>query len=93
MPLGGLPLDVGVVVLNVGTAAALARAVLRDRPLTHRIVTVAGGGIATPKNLLVPVGVRYRELIDFCGGLTEPAARVVAGGPMMGFTLGTSTRR
>jgi electron transport complex protein RnfC len=87
VPTGGLPLDIGVVVVNVGTAAALAAAVLRGRPLTHRIVTVSGGGVRQPKNLLVPIGVDYQTLIGFCGGLTDDAARVVAGGPMMGFTL------
>jgi len=89
VPLGGLPLDVGVVVLNVGTAAALARAVYRGKPLTHRIVTVSGNGVATPKNVLAPIGASYRSLVDFCGGLTADAVRVVAGGPMMGFTLGS----
>lgn len=89
VPTGGLPLDVGVVVLNVGTAATLARAVVRRKPVTHRIVSVTGGGVNKPKNLLVPIGASYRELIDFAGGLTPDAARVVAGGPMMGFTLGT----
>ncbi|MHC4179360.1 MAG: electron transport complex subunit RsxC [Planctomycetota bacterium] len=89
VPTGGLPLDVGTVVINVGTAAALARAVVRGRPLTHRVVTVSGAGIGQPKNLLVPIGTSYRELIDYCGGLREEAARVVAGGPMMGFTLGS----
>jgi len=88
VPTGGLPLDVGVVVVNVGTAAAIARAVLRGKPLTHRIVTVSGAGIANPKNLLVPIGAGYAELIDYCGGLRDNAVRVVAGGPMMGFTLG-----
>jgi len=88
VPTGGLPLDVGVVVINVGTAAAVARAVLRGKSLTHRVVTVSGAGIAQPKNMLVPVGVSYGELIDFCGGLRHDAARVIAGGPMMGFTLG-----
>jgi len=88
VPTGGLPLDIGIVVMNVGTAAALARAVLRGKPLTHRVITVSGGGIRNRKNLLVPIGVRYRDMIDACGGLTEDAARVVAGGPMMGFTLG-----
>ena len=89
VPTGGLPLDIGAVVLNVGTAAAVARAVIRGKPLTHRIVTVAGAGIKEPKNVLVPVGTSYRDVIDYCGGLTGDAARVVAGGPMMGFTLGT----
>jgi len=84
VPTGGLPLDVGVVVMNVGTTSAVARAVLRGKPLTHRIVSVTGRGVATPKNLLVPIGVSYGELIQYCGGLTPQAARVLAGGPMMG---------
>ncbi len=88
VPTGGLPLDVGVVVLNVGTVAAVARAVLRRRPLTHRVVTVSGDGIAHPRNLLVPIGISYAALIDYCGGLKAGARRVVAGGPMMGFALG-----
>ncbi|MBM4094111.1 MAG: electron transport complex subunit RsxC [Planctomycetes bacterium] len=87
VPGGGLPLDVGVVVVNVASAAALAGAVLRGRPLTHRVVTVAGAGIRHPKNLLVPIGTRYGELIRYCGGVTGDALRVVAGGPMMGFAL------
>jgi electron transport complex protein RnfC len=89
IPTGGLPLDVGVVVINVGTSTAVARALLRGKNLTHRVVTVTGRGIREPKNLLVPVGISYQELVDFCGGLTEDAARLVAGGPMMGFTLGS----
>jgi electron transport complex protein RnfC len=87
VPTGGLPLDVGVVVMNVGTAAAVARAVLRGKPMTHRVVTVSGHGIEQPKNLLAPVGVTYQELIDYCGGLRDNAARIVAGGPMMGFAI------
>jgi len=88
VPTGGLPLDVGVLVLNVGTAWALARAVVYGKSLTHRIVTVSGTGVKHAKNLLVPIGTSYRELLDYSGGLTDDAARVVAGGPMMGFTLG-----
>lgn len=88
VPTGGLPLDVGVVVLNVATATAVARAVLRGKALTHRVVTVSGNGVAHPKNLLVPIGVSYGELIAHCGGLTDEAVRVVAGGPMMGFAVG-----
>ncbi len=89
VPLGGLPLDIGAVVINVATSAALARAVLRGGALTHRVVTVSGRGIAQPKNLLVPLGISYRRVVEYCGGLTDEAARVVAGGPMMGFTLGS----
>lgn len=87
IPTGGLPLDVGVVVINVGTAAAIARAVLRHQPLTHRVVTVTGAGIKEPKNILAPVGVSIQALVDFCGGLTDDCARVIAGGPMMGFAI------
>ena len=88
VPTGGIPLNVGAVVLNVATMAAVARAVIRRKPLTHRVVTVTGAGVARHKNLLVPIGISYGELIDYCGGLMPDAARVVAGGPMMGFTLG-----
>lgn len=88
VPTGGIPLAVGVVVMNVATAAAVARAVIRGKPLTHRVVTVTGAGVAEHKNLLAPIGISYGELIDYCGGLRPDAARVIAGGPMMGFTLG-----
>lgn len=88
IPTGGLPLDVGVVVINVETAAAIARAVWRKQPLTHRVVTVTGGGVANPKNILAPIGSRYADLLAYCGGLTPAAARAIAGGPMMGFALG-----
>ncbi len=87
VPTGGLPLDVGVVVVNVATAAAIARAVLRGKPLTHRLISVTGEGIRRPKNLLVPIGTPYADLVAFCGGLAPDAARVISGGPMMGFTL------
>lgn len=88
IPTGGLPLDVGVVVINVGTCAAIAAAVMRQRPMTHRIVTVSGAGIVEPKNILAPVGAAVTDLIAFCGGLRPDAGRVVSGGPMMGFALG-----
>ncbi len=88
IPTGGLPLDVGVVVINVATAAAIARAVLRGKPVTHRVISVTGEGVETPKNVLAPIGVSYRELIDFCGGLKPDAARIISGGPMMGFAVG-----
>jgi electron transport complex protein RnfC len=87
IPTGGLPLDVGVVVINVGTALSIARAVLREQPVTHRVVTVTGHGVHKPKNLLVPIGASYRELIAAAGGLRADAVRVVSGGPMMGFAV------
>ncbi len=87
VPLGGLPSDVGVAISNVGTMAAVAQAVIHKRPLTHRVISVTGRGIANPSNVLAPVGVSFGALIDFCGGLTADAARMVAGGPMMGFAF------
>ncbi|MBN2145584.1 MAG: electron transport complex subunit RsxC [Candidatus Aureabacteria bacterium] len=88
VPTGGLPLDVGVVVINVGTASSIACAVIKKQPLTHRVITVTGRGVKQPNNLFVPIGISYKEAIDFCGGLTQDAKRVISGGPMMGFTIG-----
>ncbi|MCK4850765.1 MAG: electron transport complex subunit RsxC [Phycisphaerae bacterium] len=87
IPTKGLPLHVGVVVLNVGTSAALARAVLNGSGLTHRVITVTGQGIARPANVLVPVGVALGKVLDYCGGLTDSAAQIIMGGPMMGNTV------
>ena len=71
VPLGGLPSDIGVAMTNVATAASVARGVMRDLPLTHRVVCVTGGGIVQPRNLLVPIGIAMGELIKYCGGLTK----------------------
>lgn len=87
VPLGGLPSDVGVAMSNVGTIAAVARGVIKGKPLTHRVISVTGAGIQNPKNLLVPIGISIGETIQFCGGFTKDAARMVAGGPMMGFAF------
>jgi electron transport complex protein RnfC len=81
----GLPLDVGVVVVNVATAHTIARAVVRQAPFTHRVVSITGKGVARPGNWLVPLGVMLSDLInDACGGVTDEAVKVLAGGPMMG---------
>jgi electron transport complex protein RnfC len=82
---GGLPMDVGAVVQNVGTALAIYEAVRYGRPLVERIVTVTGKGVNEPKNLIVRIGTLLSELIEDCGGLAEGAVKVISGGPMMGF--------
>jgi len=86
VPSGGLPMDVGVVVQNVGTAAAVSDAVRLGQPLIERIATVTGPGVATPKNLRVRVGTPLSHLVAFCGGLTGEPAKIIMGGPMMGAT-------
>lgn len=84
VPSGGLPLDVGVVVNNVATAAAVARAVRNGTPLYERVLTVTGGAVANPQNMLVRVGTSFGDLIEQCGGFAKPAGKVINGGPMMG---------
>ena len=87
VPAGSIPPMIGVVVLNVATAAALAEAVISDVPLTHRVVTVTGEPIVRPGNYYVPIGTSIGDLIEFCGAVTESAAKVVLGGPMMGIAI------
>jgi Na+-translocating ferredoxin:NAD+ oxidoreductase subunit C len=84
VPSGKLPAHVGTVVQNVGTVAAIAEVFETGLPLIERIVTVTGNGVNRPSNLTVPVGVKLRDVLDFCGGLTADAAQIVFGGPMMG---------
>lgn len=84
VPSGGLPADAGVVVNNVGTAAAVANAVKKGMPLIERIVTVTGNGIKNPQNLLVRIGTSFKDVIDECGGFNGTPGKVIAGGPMMG---------
>ena len=83
----GLPLDVGVVVVNVATAHSIARAVARKQPLTHRVVCVTGHGVSRPGNWLVPIGTSFEDLVEACGGPTESAVKVLGGGPMMGAAI------
>lgn len=87
VPSEGLPLDIGIVVHNVGTIAAIWRAVRHAETLTSRVVTVTGPGIRQPRNLRVRLGTPVAELIAHCGGTTADNARLIMGGPMMGFLL------
>ena len=84
VPPGGLPMDVGVAINNVGTAVAVADAVMRGKPLVERAITVTGPAIAEPKNLLVRIGTPLWHVIEQCGGFKEPPAKLISGGPMMG---------
>ncbi len=86
VPSGKLPMHVGTVVQNVGSIATIAEVFETGFPLIERVVTVSGPGVVRPSNLIVPVGTKLRDLLDYCGGLTEDAAEVVSGGPMMGIS-------
>jgi electron transport complex protein RnfC len=87
VPADGLPADIGYLCHNVGTAAAVARAVLYGEPLISRIVTVTGAGIARPRNLEVRLGTPISHVIEECGGALDSACHLIMGGAMMGFSL------
>lgn len=82
---GALPASVGVVVQNVATANAVYEAVVLRKPMYERVVTVSGLGIKRPANLLVRVGTRISDIVEYLGGTTENLKKVILGGPMMGF--------
>ncbi|MBS7262968.1 MAG: electron transport complex subunit RsxC, partial [Eubacteriales bacterium] len=87
VPSGGLPADVGAVVMNIATAGTFGRTLRTGMPYIERIVTVTGEGVREPKNLIVRLGASFADLIAFCGGLSDDTVRLLAGGPMMGLTL------
>ncbi len=86
-PSNGLPLHIGIVVHNVGTAAAVHRAIDLGEPLISRVVTVSGDGVRDQRNLEVLFGTPMQALLDECGGVTDDLDRVIMGGPMMGFAM------
>ncbi|MEN8230112.1 MAG: electron transport complex subunit RsxC [Bacteroidota bacterium] len=89
VPSGGLPIDVGVVVFNVGTAFAAYEAVMKNRPLIDRIVSVTGKSLDKPSNFQVRIGTPISLLIEKAGGLPDNTSKVINGGPMMGKALST----
>ena len=84
VPAGGLPMDVGCVVQNVGTASAVYDAVVFGKPLIDRVVTVTGNGVKKPVNILARMGDSFSSLIESAGGYTDNVAKLIMGGPMMG---------
>lgn len=87
VPSGGLPIDIGYVVHNVGTAVATYEAIIHSRPVISRLITVTGRGVKQPGNVEVLLGTSVHEVIQFCGGYSDDFERLVAGGPMMGMAL------
>ncbi|MGM0419534.1 MAG: electron transport complex subunit RsxC [Bacillota bacterium] len=84
VPVGGLPLDVGVVVNNISTAAAVADAVILGKPLIDRPLTITGSGILTAENMTVRIGTSVEAVIEEVGGFSGEPGKVILGGPMMG---------
>ena len=87
VPEGGLPADVGCVVMNVTSLAFLAKYVQTGMPLVEKCVTVDGSAIKNPMNVIAPIGASVQDIIDFTGGYSEDAGKVLYGGPMMGIAL------
>ena len=84
VPEGKLPMDVGVIVINVSTLAFIAKYIETGMPLVSRTVTVDGGAVAEPKNVIAPVGTSIKDIVEFAGGFKATPKKVLFGGPMMG---------
>lgn len=82
-----IPISVGAVVQNVGTAFAIYEAVMKNKPLIDRVITVTGKSVQNPSNLLARIGTPFQQLIDECGGLPQDTGKIIGGGPMMGKAL------
>jgi electron transport complex protein RnfC len=91
VPAGGLPIDVGAIVHNVGTVYAVYEAIQKNKPLVERVVTVTGLSLAKPSNFRVRIGTSVKDIIDAAGGLPEDTEKIVNGGPMMGKALSDVT--
>ncbi|MCX7678337.1 MAG: electron transport complex subunit RsxC [Spirochaetes bacterium] len=89
VPSGGLPMDVGVVVQNVGTIYAIREAVLYKKPLYERFITISGPIVKNPGNYKVRFGTKISDIIDEIGGLLDEPVKVIMGGPMCGIALDT----
>ncbi|MBS6397709.1 MAG: electron transport complex subunit RsxC [Clostridiales bacterium] len=87
VPSGGLPADVGVIVDNISTVKAISDAIRTGMPLIERVATVTGEKIRKPGNYIVKIGTSVKDLIDYCGGVTDDDVMIKMGGPMMGFAL------
>jgi Na+-translocating ferredoxin:NAD+ oxidoreductase subunit C len=83
---GRLPMDVGIVVQNISTTVAICDAVTKNIPLIERVVTVSGGAVREPKNLLLRIGTSFSDAINMCGGFRTAPSKVIMGGPMMGIS-------
>ena len=82
-----LPIDVGCIVLNCTTVATIGAYLKTGMPLVEKCVTVEGGAVKEPQNVIAPIGASLEDLFNCCGGLTQSPAKIIYGGPMMGITV------
>ena len=87
IPANKIPINVGCVVINCTTLAAIGAYLKTGMPLVEKCVTVDGGAVKNPQNVIAPIGTTMSDLFEFCGGLTEQPAKFIYGGPMMGITV------
>lgn len=87
IPEGKLPIDVGAVVLNCTTLTSLCEYIKHGIPLTHKTVTVDGSAINEPKNVIVPIGTKIKDVVEFCGGYKSEPKKIIYGGTMMGIAV------
>ena len=87
VPAGKLPLDVGCIIVNCTTLACIGNYIATGMPLVSKCVTVDGGAVASPKNVIAPIGTAISEVIAFTGGFKSEPAKVLLGGPMMGYSI------
>ncbi len=87
VPVGKLPLDTGCIVMNITSVAFVSSYLKTGIPLVSKRVTVDGSAVAEAKNVIVPIGTPIKDVIEFCGGYSEPCGKLISGGPMMGISL------
>lgn len=90
VPSGGLPMDVGCVVDNVGTVATIGNVFITGMPVIQRVTTITGSAIKNPKNLYIRIGTLFSDVIEQCGGFSEEPGKILNGGPMMGIAQYTT---
>jgi len=89
VPSGGLPMEVGCVVDNIGTIATIGNVIKTGMPCIQRVVTVTGSSVNNPKNLYLRIGTLFKDAIEMCGGYKEEPGKIINGGPMMGIAQHT----
>lgn len=87
IPEGKLPLDKGIVIMNVTTLATMAKYIETGMPLVEKTITVDGSSVNNPQNVIVPIGTKLKDVFAFCGGFKKTPFKVMYGGPMMGITV------